>query len=198
MKVNNKFLEDVQNYCQGAILGYADLTKAKEEVEQLLVGRSNHYEFLYEVVKRLQPKTILELGTHLGVATLYMAKASPNTKIYTIDNNFAKVPDIAKYAKGLLNVEFILGDVLDNNIVNKIPNNLDIIFADTEKDPDFLTKQLNLYYTKLKEGGFMFFDDIVSNVHYVQGKKWWNELEGYNQMDLPLIHKDYEMGVIIR
>ena len=41
--------------------------------------------FLYKLVKHCQPSCILELGTSLGLSSLYMAEAAPGAKILTIE-----------------------------------------------------------------------------------------------------------------
>ena len=37
------------------------------------------------MVNHFKPNTILELGTSLGISTLYMASANQNSKVYTIE-----------------------------------------------------------------------------------------------------------------
>ncbi len=50
---------------------------------------------LYKLVNHLKPSTIIEFGTSFGFSTMYMAKANPEAKIFTIEG----VPEIAKIAK---------------------------------------------------------------------------------------------------
>lgn len=64
-------------------------------------------ELLYGLVKKFQPKHILELGTSLGVSTMYLAKAAPDTTIYTIEGCAAKV-EVAKATFEKLGVSNIL------------------------------------------------------------------------------------------
>jgi len=45
--------------------------------------------FLYRLVAHYQPKTIIELGTSLGVSTAYMSAANPVGTIYTIEGSSA-------------------------------------------------------------------------------------------------------------
>jgi len=42
-------------------------------------------EMLFRIVNHFQPKTILELGTGLGLSTIYLAKPNSKTKVYTVD-----------------------------------------------------------------------------------------------------------------
>lgn len=46
-------------------------------------------QLLFRLVKRYQPKTILELGTSLGLTTAYLAKAAPAARITTIEGSSA-------------------------------------------------------------------------------------------------------------
>lgn len=199
MTVSDPFLLEVQDYVQTFAVDDPELTAVKTELYKDWPGvPSNHYEFLYEVLRRLKPKTVLELGTHSGVSALFMSKACPSTKIYTIDNNMCQIQNSAQYTQGVSNIEFIFGDVLDKRIAEKIPNDLGVIFVDTDRDIDLLNNQLALYYPKLKDGGYMFLDDILSEQHYPQAFKWWRSLEGYKKMDLPRVHIGYEMGAILK
>ena len=40
---------------------------------------------LYRITKRFQPKTILELGTSLGISAMYMRAGAPDAKLVTIE-----------------------------------------------------------------------------------------------------------------
>ena len=54
---------------------------------------------LYRLVKRFQPKTILELGTSLGISALYMNQGAPNARFITIEG----CPATAKKAQEQFN-----------------------------------------------------------------------------------------------
>ena len=58
------------------------------------VGSQTYYHVLASVVRALQPKTILEFGTYLGVSALTMAlNAQPECQIYTVDLPDETSPD---------------------------------------------------------------------------------------------------------
>ena len=44
-------------------------------------------ELLYRLVKHYQPKTIVELGTSLGITTSYLATANSNADVHTIEGS---------------------------------------------------------------------------------------------------------------
>jgi predicted O-methyltransferase YrrM len=50
---------------------------------------------LYRITKRFQPKTILELGTSLGISAMYMRAGAPDAKIATIEG----CPETARIAR---------------------------------------------------------------------------------------------------
>lgn len=189
MKITKQILLDAQNLSQAQRLGISQLM---QEVDTT----SNHYEFLYYLFDLIQPKKALEIGTHLGVSAVYMHDGSPNTQIWTIDNNLINSPDIGKFVRGIRNVNFIFGNAKD--VVNQIPNDLGIIFVDEEKDVEALQSNLDLYYPKLKEGGVMLFDDVLGKDYYPEAYEWWINLKGYNKVDLPLVHKGYAIGAILK
>src|ERR1700761_5303876 len=52
-------------------------------------------QLLYRITTDLQPKNIIELGTCLGVTTIYLQKAAPEAKVYTLEGS----PETAAVAK---------------------------------------------------------------------------------------------------
>lgn len=58
--------------------------KVKDLARRSLISETEG-RFLYKLVKELQPDSILELGTSLGLSTLYLAEAAPSALIITIE-----------------------------------------------------------------------------------------------------------------
>ena len=69
-------------------------------------------ELLYRIIQYYNPKNIIELGTSLGISTLYLAKATGGSKVYT----FEGCPETTKIAKSNFkemnakNINITLGD----------------------------------------------------------------------------------------
>jgi tRNA/tmRNA/rRNA uracil-C5-methylase (TrmA/RlmC/RlmD family) len=67
----------------------------------------------HRLIRHFQPDSLLELGTSLGLTTLYMAKAKPDSRIIS----FEGCPETAKVAErnfeksGAKNIEIILGNI---------------------------------------------------------------------------------------
>lgn len=49
------------------------------------IATKKQAEFFYRLVQKFKPATIIELGTSLGLTSLYLAKANPQTQLYTIE-----------------------------------------------------------------------------------------------------------------
>ncbi|MCE7040533.1 O-methyltransferase [Dyadobacter sp. CY312] len=69
----------------------------------------------YRLIKRLQPKNIIELGTSLGLTTLYMSRAKKDASIIS----FEGCPQTAQIARenfdktGAKNIEIVVGNIDD-------------------------------------------------------------------------------------
>jgi len=124
---------------------------------------SSHYgNLLFNLVSEYKSEVVLELGTSLGIGTLYLALANPKAKIYTIEGSIEK----ANLASSMLsevvaNVEVITGN-FDNKLseVLKITGKVDLAFIDGnhQKESTLLYFEEILKYSH--ENTVMVFDDI--------------------------------------
>ena len=118
---------------------------------------------LFKIVNLYKPKTLLELGTSLGISTQYLAAASLNAKMITIEG----CPETAHLAKGnfkLLKTKNI--SLLEGPFDQMLPAALEKL-----EKPDFLfidgnhrlKPTLNYFHTCLQyahENSVFVFDDI--------------------------------------
>ena len=68
--------------------GSKKLNSNKRSVKQIAkhgIAQQKQAEFLYRLLNKIDPKTVIELGTSIGLTTLYLAKAAPKANIYTIE-----------------------------------------------------------------------------------------------------------------
>jgi len=120
-------------------------------------------QLLFRLVNFLQPKTMLEIGTSLGVSTLYQAKACPTANFITMEGS----PETAKIAArnfGLLkapNIKQVIGN-FDETLPKALQSisSLDYVFFDGNhrKEPT-----LNYFHQCLplaNDGAVFIFDDI--------------------------------------
>jgi len=178
MDITYKDLSKLQNNLKGVPQWLLDIKNP--------LSPSNHYEFLYLLVNKFKPKIIVELGTHWGIASLFMYYGNPESELYTVD--------IIRYELSLIeNLPIIkfLGD--SRQLYKTLPNDIDLCFLDTSHDYELTKNEYELYLPKMKKGGVMLFDDVLTS----KGVNiWWNEVE-HQKLLLDKIHLGYGFGVII-
>jgi len=134
---SDKIIE-IQDFGAGSRVNKSNLRKikaiAKNAEKPAKFGRLFH-----RLVRRFEPKTIVELGTSLGLTTLYLSKASPNSQIIS----FEGCPETATVARENFeansgdNIEIVLG-----NIDQTLPDKLKML----SKAIDFLYVDANHRY----------------------------------------------------
>lgn len=89
-------------------------------------------QLLHRIIKRFQPKTMLELGTSLGISTLYQASATNFQKFITLEGcpeTAAKAKEV--FQKNNLNIEILTGE-FDANLKSALESlgEIDYVYFD--------------------------------------------------------------------
>lgn len=141
---------------------------------------------LYRLVAFSSPKTILEFGTAMGISTMYMAKASPQSKIITLEGcaviaekaieGFNKLKlDNIELAMG--NFDQLLGKTLQN--IEKL--DFTLIDGNHRKEPTL--DYFNMILPKLHSNSIVVVDDI----HWSKGMKGaWDTMKANNQVSISI------------
>ncbi|HVM88748.1 MAG TPA: class I SAM-dependent methyltransferase [Puia sp.] len=120
-------------------------------------------QLLFRIANYFQPKTIIELGTSLGVSSAYLAAARPASKLYTIEGS----PEIAAVALKnfrslqLSNIEPLVGnfDELLPGLLKKI-RLVDLAFIDGNHRKEPTIKYFNQLAEYSTASSVLIFDDI--------------------------------------
>jgi predicted O-methyltransferase YrrM len=120
-------------------------------------------QLLYRMAADLRPATIIELGTCLGITTVYLQKACPDAMVYTLEG----CPEIASVAletlknAGANNVRLITGNFDDTfpALVCSLPR-LDLVFIDGNHRREATLKYFEWCLPKVHENTLLIFDDI--------------------------------------
>jgi predicted O-methyltransferase YrrM len=117
-------------------------------------------------IDNIKDISILELGVQKGISTNYFLEVCDknNGKLYSVD-----IEDCSKVS---INPRWKFIHSRDDNfnkIFNLIPNQVDVIYIDSLHEAHHVEKLIYNYYTKLKEGGYIFVDDI-SHLLYLKNK----------------------------
>jgi predicted O-methyltransferase YrrM len=139
-------------------------------------------QLLYRLAAGQQPANIIELGTCLGITTVYLQKAAPEAKVYTLEGS----PEIAAAAQqvfqkaGINNVNEIIGNFDDTlpDIIHKL-DKLDFVFVDGNHQKAATLNYFNWCLPKVHEGSLLIFDDI----YWSEGmKEAWSEIKANPQV----------------
>ena len=159
--------ENIDNYAVSHSEDEPKLLKqlTKETWQKVLNPRmlSGHFQgrVLSMLSKIKQPKTILEIGTYTGYATLCLAEGlQKNGILYTIDKNEELSDFSKKYFNQSLykdNIKLLIGNALD--IIPNLNIKFDLVFIDADK-PNYIN-YYNLIIDKMNSGGIILSDNVL-------------------------------------
>nr|WP_262914633.1 class I SAM-dependent methyltransferase [Pontibacter vulgaris] len=137
---------------------------------------------LFRLVNHFQPKTILELGTSLGITTAYLAEARNKGQVYT----FEGCPAIAQAARvnlkslGLKNVQLIEGN-LDETLQKQLQHleQLDFVFFDGNHRYEPTMRYFEQCLAKAHENTLFVLDDIYWSAEM---KRAWQEIKKHPEV----------------
>jgi predicted O-methyltransferase YrrM len=120
-------------------------------------------QLLYRLVKHYQPKTIIELGTSLGITTAYLSKANPSSTITTIEGSEA-IANIAQqnFQKlNLSNIKSLIGnfDDLLPSAISQLPI-IDLAYIDGNHRLEPTLNYFEQFLSKINNDSILIFDDI--------------------------------------
>ncbi|MCS4434922.1 O-methyltransferase [Aquiflexum gelatinilyticum] len=125
------------------------------------------------LVKMLNPKTILEIGTYTGYSGICLARGlGKNGKLITLDINdeLEKMVRVFFEKSGLSSkIDYRLGNALD--IIPKIEGNFDMVFIDADK-ANYI-KYYELVVERVNPGGIILADNVLwsGKILIEEGKK---------------------------
>lgn len=152
--------------------------KSISEIARRSAITNKKAQLLFKLVEYFKPKTILELGTSLGISTLFMALAADNSKTQII--TFEGCPQIAEKAKENFeeleqeNIEIIIGNI-DKTLQKNLPSlpSLDFVFLDANHRYEPTLNYFNQILEKCHNDTIIILDDI----HWSEGmEKAWKEI----------------------
>ncbi len=139
-------------------------------------------QLLHRLVADAQPDNIIELGTCLGTTSVYLQKAAPNAKVYTLEG----CPQTAGVAKqtfqkaGTPDINLTVGNFDDTflDVINSL-DKLDFVFVDGNHRKDATLKYFDWCLPKVHEDTLLVFDDI----YWSEGmKEAWSEIKAHPQV----------------
>lgn len=127
--------------------------------------------FLSLISHMVNPDLILEIGTYTGYSALCLAEGLKSTgKLITIDNNLELEPILKKHLSASPKsgqIDLVFGNAAE--LIPDLPNNIDIVFIDADKENYSL--YFDLVIDKVRPGGFILADNVLWSGKVIQPVK---------------------------
>jgi predicted O-methyltransferase YrrM len=144
-------------------------------------------QLLFRIAYHYQPRTILELGTSLGLSTAYLASGAREAKVFTIEGSAAVAAEAAKNFRwlGLENIEQIVGN-FDHTLAGTLDriggvdkDVLDLVFIDGNHRLEPTLRYFNSLSGHLSPSAVLVFDDIHWSKEMEQA---WEQIKEHPQV----------------
>lgn len=139
-------------------------------------------QLLYRLVDDLKPRNMIELGTCLGITSLYLKNAAPDARLFTLEG----CPQTAGIATSVFkkaninDIKQITGNFDDTlpDVINGL-GQLDFVFVDGNHQKDATLNYFEWCLPKVHENTLLIFDDI----YWSEGmKEAWNMIKSHPQV----------------
>ncbi len=135
---------------------------------------------LFRLVEHFMPQTIIEMGTSLGISTLYLALANPDARVFTIEGCTTKSEQATSNFRDLqvTNIDQHIGrfDIVLPDLVRQI-GKLDFAFIDGNHTYEATLANFKTLLSIANNDTVFVFDDI----HWSESmQKAWNEITEYD------------------
>lgn len=159
----------------GSRAGQARRRKVKDMVRSSAIDQETGRR-LFRMVNYHQPKTILELGTNLGLSSLYIQGACPSARLITIEGH----PEVAALAKSSFRrAKKQVPDIRIGTFGDELPKalaemeQLDFVFIDGDHRYDSTIVYVEELLPKLHDRSIL----IIGDIHWSPGmEQAWEEL----------------------
>lgn len=150
---------------------------------------------LYRLISYMQASTILELGTSLGINTLYLAAAAPQGQVYTLEG----CPHTAAIARqlfkdsGVENIKLLEGSIDETLplLLQQEKPRIDAAYLDANHTYEASIRYFEMLLPFLHERSFLVFDDIYWSEGMQQA---WQEMRQHPRVSLSL--DLYDAGIL--
>ena len=168
-------------------------TRKISDIAKYSLVTKKHGELLFKLVNYLRPDDILELGTSLGLSSLYMSYAIPKTSITSIEG----CPNTYNFAGSVIansrvqNIETI-NDSFEHAFETILSHkNFDFVFIDGNHSYEATIKYFNELLNNIHENSLLIFDDI----YWTPGMtKAWEEIKTHTDVTISI--DLYKMGLV--
>lgn len=168
--------------------------RENRSIKQIFKTSSSHGKYgilMYKICKYFKPKNILELGTSIGMGSLYMQLGAPNCDIISIEG----CPETYATAKeNLKNYPIrLINETFENAIKGFKKEKFDLVFIDGHHDGVALQNYIEALGAFTDENTLFVLDDIRWSDSMLDS---WNELKSSSTYHLTMDF--FRMGILVK
>jgi len=175
----------VNDFGAGSTQGHSGERKISDIAASSLKNKK-FASLLYRIAKYYQCKNIIEFGTSLGTTTAYLADASPEGKILTLEGA-SRIADLAEdffESLSLQNIQLKRGkfdDIIPQLISN--PEKIDLLYVDGNHQEEPTYHYFESFLNKSHNDSIFIFDDI----HWSEGMELaWQRIKQHPSVTLSI------------
>lgn len=165
-----------------------------ESIAKHGISDRKYSEVLYKLILRQSSDTMIELGTSIGINTLYMALGNPNGSVYTFEGSQSLI-DISQRnfrELGLTNIQTIQGNIdTELPIALKNVDKIDFAYMDANHTYEATIRYFQLLLEKISEHTIIAIDDIYWSKDMT---KAWQEI--HTMAEVSLSYDLFDMGLV--
>lgn len=176
---------NVRDFGAGSKIMKTNRRKVKNIVKYSAISEK-FGEMLFRLIEKFKPEKILELGTSLGLGTLYLAIPNSKAQVFTIEG----CPETARKSKvnfsefDVKNIKQFVGnmDEILPEFLHKIEK-LDFVYFDGNHQKDATLNYFNQCLQRSHNDTIFYFDDI----HWSKGmEEAWEEIKKNEKITLTI------------
>ncbi len=183
--LKNKREINVEDFGAGSALVPFKNRKIKDIAASSL-KKKKYAQLLFRIAKYYHCKTIIELGTSLGITTCYLAAANADSRVYTLEGseNIANIA-LENFSKaGLKNIHLTKGkfEKTLHPLVKEIEK-VDLLFIDGNHRKEATLEYFNIFLKKSTPQSIFIFDDIHWSKEMEEA---WELIQQHNSITLTI------------
>jgi len=161
-------------------------TRIIKQIAKHGIAQKKQAEFLYRLLNKFKPKNSVELGTSIGLTSLYLSKALPKSSVYSIEG----CPNLFDFSNELFKkVDVTNITTINDNFNSAFPNllskidSLDFLYVDGNHAYEPTMSYFKAALNKKNTNSIFVFDDI----YWSDGmQKAWKEICANKEVTLSL------------
>ncbi len=176
--LQNKKVLEIEDLGAGSRI-HSSKKKSVAQLASAALKPKKYAQLLFRLVKHYQPRTIIELGTCLGITTFYLAAANPLATITTIEGSkaIAQIAKINFQKAHLPNIQLLQGnfDAVLPSVIHQL-SSIDLAYIDGNHRYQPTLHYFEQILEKTNSHSILVFDDI----HWSEEmEKAWEEIKAH-------------------